>query len=415
VAKVRFQHALLVLLLATNCAAQAPKSVTYLRLSTQIVEQRSLPPAPSEDWSDALLNLYAKAGIPRDQIVQRAVPGSSQRMIICTVVGRGDSVLVVSASLARPKDDDAASIAWASLAMLPVLAESLNGVSTESTILFIAFPGESRRHPSSAWYAQQLSDAQRKKIKAAVEISGIGRGRTTYDFRHGDRSLPDWLATAALALRLPNVWPSYDGDAVDFTDAKAFRSADVPAITVSSLPQHVPHSFSAAYTPVNKLSLYEYYNTYQLLCVFLLDLDRVARGVSPKSSIAPSSAAQTKAAGQGFTVDEVNRIIWAQINNERSEHGSKVLRWMGIAGLQDLTCDMAHNNHLDTGPFESLLQQNKLSGTVAVFSGDYPSLTPEHLQGLKIGRFQKLSVATCVIPSPEAKPPTYWIAAVASE
>ena len=415
-AKVRFQHALLVLLLATNCAAQAPKSVTYLRLSTQIVEQRSLPPAPSEDWSEALLNLYAKTGIPHDQIVQRAVPGSSQEMIICTVAGRGDGVLVVSASLARPKDDDAASIAWASLAMLPVLAESLNGVSTESTILFIAFPGESRRHPSSAWYAQQLSDAQRKKIKAAVEISGIGRGRTTYDVRHGDRSLPDWLATAALALRLPNVWPSYEeGEVVHFTDAKAFRSADVPAVTVSSLPQHVPHSFSAAYTPVNKLILYEYYNTYQLLCVFLLDLDRVARGASPKSTITPTPATEQKARGPIFTVGEANSIIAAQINDERSRHGSRTLDWLGVAELQSMTCEMAHNNQLDARPFESLLKVKKLSGAIAVFSGGYPSLTPEQVQGFKVGRFQKLSVATCIIPSPEAKPPTYWIAAVASE
>jgi len=88
---------------------------------------------------------------------------------------------------------------------------------------------------------------------------------------------------------------------------------------------------------------------------------------------------------------------------------------MEIAGLQDLTCEMAHNNHLDTGPFESLLNQKKLSGTVVVFSGDYPSLTPEQLQGLKIGRFQKLSIATCVVPSAEDNPPIYWIVALAYE
>lgn len=57
----------------------------------------------------------------------------------------------------------------------------------------------------------------------------------------------------------------------------------------------------------------------------------------------------------------------------------------------------------------------QLSGTVVVFTGAYPSLTPEQLQGLKVGRFQKLSVATCVVPSPEAKGPTYWIAALAYE
>jgi hypothetical protein len=80
-----------------------------------------------------------------------------------------------------------------------------------------------------------------------------------------------------------------------------------------------------------------------------------------------------------------------------------------------MACDMARTNQLDTDPFESLLKQKQLSGTVVVFSGDYPSLTPEQLQGVKIGRFQRLSVATCVVPSPEAKGPTYWIAALAYE
>jgi hypothetical protein len=411
----QFQRALLFVAVVTTCVAQSPKSITYLRLSTEIVQQRSQPPAPAEDWSDALLQLYTKAGIPRDQVSRQDVPGSPQKMIVCTLTGRGDSVLVVSASLARPKDEDAASIAWASLAMLPLLAESINGVSTESTILFIAFPGEPRHHPSSPWYVTQLSEAQRRKVKAAVEISGIGRGRTSYDIKKDDRSLSDWLATAALALNLPNLYPVYDRDALDFADAKAFRSFDIPAITVSSWPQRVPHSFSAGYTPLNQLSLYEYYNSYQLLCVFLLDLDRVPRGTSPKSTIPAPSNPQHKTEGQIFTVDEVNSIIAAQINDERARHGSRTLRWLGIGELQGLACEMARNNRLETSPVEDLLKQKKLSGAVVVFSGDYPSLTPEQLQGLKIGRYQRLAIATCILASAAGKGPTYWIAAAAYE
>jgi hypothetical protein len=68
---------------------------------------------------------------------------------------------------------------------------------------------------------------------------------------------------------------------------------------------------------------------------------------------------------------------------------------------------------LDAGPFEDLLRLKKLSGIVDVFSGGYPSLTPEQLQAFKIGRFQRLAVATCVVRGPDGKLPTYWIAAVA--
>ena len=162
---LRPHFAWLYLLVAIVGIGQSPQSVTYLRLSPGSVESRLQLPAGSEDWSDALRKQDLKAGIPAYQIVEQTVPGSSQRMIMCTIKGRGENVIVVSASLTRPKDDDAANIAWASLAMLPLLAESLNSVSTESSILFVAFPDEERRHSGSARYVQQLSDVQRKNIK----------------------------------------------------------------------------------------------------------------------------------------------------------------------------------------------------------------------------------------------------------
>jgi len=85
-------------------------------------------------------------------------------MIMCSIKGRAENVIVVRASPTRPKDDDAANIAWALLAMLPLLAESLNSVSTKSSILFVSFPDEERRHSGSARYVQQRSDVLRKNI-----------------------------------------------------------------------------------------------------------------------------------------------------------------------------------------------------------------------------------------------------------
>jgi hypothetical protein len=76
---------------------------------------------------------------------------------------------------------------------------------------------------------------------------------------------------------------------------------------------------------------------------------------------------------------------------------------------------MARNDKLDAGPFKDILRLKRLSGIVAVFSGDYPSLTPEQLQACKVGRFQRLAAATCVVHRPDGKPPTYWIACIAYE
>lgn len=411
----RYLRVLLFAAVAVGCSAQNSSSVLYLRLGRQIFEQRMQPPAPEEGWSAALHKLYIKAGIPPYQVVEQAVPGSSQKMVLCTIAGRGDSVLIVSASLVRPKDDDAANVAWASLAMLPLLAESLNGVSTQSTILFIAFPGDSRHSSGSLRYAGQLNEAQRKQTKAAVEVSDIGRGATTFEVKRNDRNLADWLATAALALRLPAPTQVAEWDTVHFADAKAFRSVAIPAITISSQPQRTIASFSAVSRPVNKLYLDSLYETYQTLCVFLLNLDRAARGASPKSTIASPASSKTAHTGPIFTEEQAERMIAGQINDARTIHGVRTLWPSAMPDLRGLVCDMAKRNQLDSVPFESHLKQKQLSGEVAVFSGSYPSLLPEQLQALKVGRYQRLSVGACIVPSAEAKNPTYWIAVLAYE
>ena len=118
-------------------------------------------------------------------------------------------------------------------------------------------------------------------------------------------------------------------DTRDFADAQAFLSADIPAITISSQPQRVLHSFSSGYAPLNQVFLSEYYATYQLLCVLLLDIDKATRGSSPKSVIQSQGQLKAETTGPVFTDDEVTKIA-AQINDERSHHGSRTLRWHTI-------------------------------------------------------------------------------------
>jgi hypothetical protein len=77
---------------------------------------------------------------PSYQLLEQSVAGSSQKMLICNIAGRGDTTILVTASLDEPHSEAKRNIAWASLAMLPLLAESLNAVSTDSSIQFLALP-----------------------------------------------------------------------------------------------------------------------------------------------------------------------------------------------------------------------------------------------------------------------------------
>jgi hypothetical protein len=120
------KFALLLVALTATFAAQLARSVTYLRLGPQAVEQHVR--LPLENWSDVLHPRYFRSGIPEYQIVEQSVPGSSQKMVICTIAGCGDTTILVTASLDEPHNEAKCNLAWASLAMLPVLTESLNAV-----------------------------------------------------------------------------------------------------------------------------------------------------------------------------------------------------------------------------------------------------------------------------------------------
>jgi hypothetical protein len=408
----QWQRGLVLVALVASCAAQNPKSITYLRLSKQIVEQRLQPPADDEAWSGTLIKQFAKAGIAPEQIEEKSFAGSSQKMIVCTVKGRGDSVLVVSASLEPPQEKQKRNVAWASLAMLPLLAESLNSVSTESSIVLIAFPSDKHHLPVSSRYAGQLGAEQRKKIKAAVEIRGVGRGATTFDAKRDERYLAEWLVVAATSIRWPVPAKSETFDSAEFADAKAFRGAGIAAITVSSQPEHYAASWNRPGLAIDVVDPNEYYGTYQTLCVFLVDLDRAARGESPRLTVA-SSEASAHTHAPAFTEEQASTMIVRQIAAARDEYHSSTLWPAPLPELHNMVCDMARSNQLDGAPFGELLTKKKLSGTVAVTKGDYPSLTPEQLQGMKLARFHGLSVATCLVQSSESERPTYWIAAVA--
>jgi len=334
-------------------------------------------------------------------------------MLVCTLKGRGDTVIVVTASLEVPQTEAKRNVAWTSLAMLPLLAESLNSVSTDSSIVLIAFPTDKHHNSTSSHYVEKLGKAERGKIKAVIEISGVGRGATSYDVKPQDRYLADWLAVAAASLRQGVPAKSEYFDTNEFADAKAFRAVDVSAITVSSAPQHYASAWDHPGLAVEAIDTSAYYATYEELCVFLVDIDRAARGESPRTSALVASAGKSLPKRPQFTDDQASTMIARQIGETRDQYRASTLSPAVIPELHDLVCQMARNNQLDTVPFESLLKEKKLSGAVVVTSGDYPRLTPEQLQGLKVARFHKLSVSACVVPSDGELPSIYWIAALA--
>ena len=188
---------------------------------------------------------------------------------------------------------------WATVSMLPLMIESFRGVPHRYTFIFVAFSGNDRA-TGSGYYLQQLSDAQRVGIRAMVDLNQIGRGPAMYSLPQfkspagteritnlsGDENqaprdnvLSKLLPASARAIKQNN--PAELKEA-SLTDAQAFDGAYILALTVTS-----------AATAANALDEKSYYDTYNLLCLYTLVVDRAlgpAEAPQPATVVAENKA-----------------------------------------------------------------------------------------------------------------------------
>ena len=164
--------------------------------------------------------------------------------------------------------------------MLPLLAKSLAGVPHRSTVILIAFPGRSRGMRGAAHYVDQLTEAQRKTLRAVVDLDNLGRTPAVYALAQPDKTLATWLHAAASSLRLAAP-PAVDANSEDEDlrgNTQPFVLANISAISLQSAPPTMlaalkrDGAFPDSVTG-NGFDLDTYDDTYRLLCIYVLYLD----------------------------------------------------------------------------------------------------------------------------------------------
>lgn len=294
---------LLALSLSATCCAQG---FTYLRIHRPLIEEKlKLGSDKQGERLHSLRTLFEKAGCPH--ITEQAVPGQESPNLICTLPGSEAGTIVVGASAGYKDRGERGDVQWSGLAMLPLLAESLNAVVHRHTLVFIAFTG--RLQDGSSWYTNQLSEAQRKGTVAMVDLNEIGRTPPICVPSQNDETLAKWLATAARSLNLrynpydisPRAMAIRAGlrnvpQAVAEADAKSFSHFNIPAITLRSLTEMpVGDLVLPGGNPVTKrttaVDLDAYEDTYRLLCIYVLVLDRqVGKKLAPAPEVVISGS-----------------------------------------------------------------------------------------------------------------------------
>jgi VWFA-related protein len=238
-----------------------------------------------------LRNLFHKAGCR--QVLEQEVPKEEFPNLICLLPGEEEGTIIVGASLDYEPEDAQTPAKWSALAMLPLLAESLSLVPHRFTLMLVAFTGHDREVRGATWYLNQLTEAQRKPIRAMVDLDNLGRAPPVYALAQSDKTLATWLNVAATSLQFQSP-PMVDASAANlpqqigvlavkdedlWANAKPFERAHIPAISVQSatpamlLRLHQDGSIPARVTGAT-FDLDTYEDTYRLMSVYVLYLDR---------------------------------------------------------------------------------------------------------------------------------------------
>ena len=264
---IRPSRVLPVLVLALTTAGLAD-TVIYVRIHRPLIEQRlKLAPSTKLDRLILLRTMFEQAGCKANQISEQEVPDQDLPNMICTLPGSNEGTIVVGVRADYKAHGPENAVDWSGLAMLPLLAESLNGTPRRCTLVFVAFTGHDRHLRGSSWYVEQLSASEKASVRAMVDLDAIGRTRPVFVLGQDDPVMANLLVAAARALRL-NYTPLKTTEA-DFDealgDAKPFQRAHIPAITLQSASQKLAKA---------AVDIDAYEDTYRMLCVYLVYLER---------------------------------------------------------------------------------------------------------------------------------------------
>src|SRR5580704_2427427 len=288
---LRWSSLLVVFALSSPCLAD---NVTFLRVDKSVVQQRLQPvPATPDQRVRSLRAMFEKAGCAKPNIEIQAVPDQPLPNVLCTLPGTEFGTILIAAQLDYDGRGDEGALGWGGVVMLPLLAESMVSTSHRHTLVFAAFSGSNMAGASFHW--KSLSDAQRREFRGMLDLDHLGRTAAGYSAPASGAVMARLLPSASRALQM-NPEPQPIADAPD-TDALFFQRAHVPSITIHSAGyvannQEAPRAVSelnplvlddvrkVAGTPSSSFALKtgldpEIYNqTYNLLCVYVLFLDR---------------------------------------------------------------------------------------------------------------------------------------------
>jgi hypothetical protein len=236
-----------------------------------------------------LRKAFENAGCKPNEITEQKLPDSTLSNVICTIPGTEPGSIIVSAAVDYNSNGDELLVNDATLHMLPLLIQSFHVTKPDHSLVFIGFSG-TKKQAGSNYYLSQLSKEERKQILGMVFLDHLGRSPVRYLYpsqwnstqvanigwdkhvAHDSTALNKQLDVAAKSVNME--YPP-ELEEFFFTHALSFEHKGLISLTLSSPAYTIlvrPNNADARMLSTT-VNFSTYYETYNLLCVYLLKLD----------------------------------------------------------------------------------------------------------------------------------------------
>ncbi len=270
-AKSRIIWCTLALTLVVHASAALQAQIGFRQLKREVIESR-LQSFSKDDHERAAIvkKLFADSGCT-DQLSEQTVRKKMAPNVICVLPGQTDDTIVVGAHTDHVWEGTGVVDNWSGASLLPSLYFSLSNQPRRHTFIFIGFTDEEEGLVGSKYYVSHLSDGERAKIKAMVNMDTLGLGPTKVWASHADKNLLKDLVIVSRAMKVPIA--AVNVEQVGSTDSESFAARKTPSITIHSLTQETLSILHSPRDRPDQIHLDDYYSTYILMGGYLAYLD----------------------------------------------------------------------------------------------------------------------------------------------
>ena len=273
----------------------APRTLPTVRLTRlhEVVIHRNLDLVKSTNRGrlGALRTLFESFGCAGPNLVEEPTSLFRQPNLSCTLPGELADRVVVGARFDKASEGADQDDNWSAASLLPALHLSLSYHRRRHSFEFVAFSSGERGPVGSTSFVNSLDAERVRRIKAMVNIDGLGTGPLRAEVSHSDPELvcDFWATSELLGLPLRSTLAA----AGPHGDSEPFRRAGIPVIDLTSRTRRDAAPDRTRRDPDDAVDEQAHHDNYRLIAAYLAMLDErlgAGRGDAVDPSAPPGSA-----------------------------------------------------------------------------------------------------------------------------